>query len=117
MLRPIHFYDEIIEVIFDTPPSLEKTPPCPNGFTWRGVDYRVVELLEEWRDFSRRGRMGQNMRPSHAGRAAVRGSWGVGRFHFRVRVEDGHLYQLYYDRAPGDVDDRKGKWFLYCEWV
>jgi hypothetical protein len=56
------------------------------------------------------------MRPSHADRAAARGSWGVGRFHFRVRVEDGHVYQLYYDRAPGDADDRKGKWFLYCEW-
>jgi hypothetical protein len=30
---PLHFIDQLIEVIFDTPPPLEKTPPCPNGFT------------------------------------------------------------------------------------
>ena len=86
-LRPTHFHDELVEPIFTHPPALEKSPPCPDGFTWQGVEYRVVELLEEWRDYARRGRMGKNMRPSHAGRAAVRGSWGVGRFHFRVRVD------------------------------
>ena len=72
-MRPIHFFDEIIEVVFDAPPLLEKTPPCPDGFSWRGAEYRVVELLEEWRNYQRRGRMGQNMRPSHADRAAARG--------------------------------------------
>jgi len=115
-MHPIHFYDELVEVRFDASPRLEKSPHCPDGFIWRGEEFRVVELLEEWRDFSRRGRMAQNMRPSHAGRAGVHGSWGVGRFHFRVRVEDGRVFELYYDRAPADVDDRKGKWFLYCEW-
>jgi hypothetical protein len=115
-LRPTHFYDEPVDPIFNQPPALEKSPPCPDGFTWQGTDYHVVELLEEWRNYARRGRMGNNMRPSHSGRAAVRGSWGVGRFHFRVRVEDRRVFELYYDRAPEDAGDRKGRWFLYCEW-
>jgi len=33
-LTPLHFYDDPIEVIFETPPALEKSPPCPNGFIW-----------------------------------------------------------------------------------
>lgn len=115
-LRPMAFYDEPLEPVFDTPPLLEKTPPCPDGFRWRGEDFRVIELLEEWREFRRRGRMAENMRPEHTSRAQARGSWGVGRFHFRVRVQGGRVFELVYDRAPGDADDRKGKWFLYSEW-
>ena len=111
----LHFFDEPVEVWFDTPPVLEKSPPCPQGFTWQGQAYPVVEALAEWRDFRRRGRMAQNMRPSHAEAAAGHGSWGVGRFFFRVRVANGQVFELYYDRAPGKADDRKGHWFLFAE--
>jgi hypothetical protein len=115
-INPLHFFDESIEVAFKTPPAYEKTPPCPDSFIWRGEVFGVVELLEEWHDFARRGRMGRNMRPDHAARASLRGSWGVGRFHYRVQVENGRVFQLYYDRAPKDAGGRKGRWFLYCEW-
>ena len=40
--------------------------------------WAIVSLLAEWRDYERRGRMAQNMRPEHAMRAAKRGSWGCG---------------------------------------
>ena len=30
-----HFIGESIAVQFDTPPARLKTPPCPDGFTWR----------------------------------------------------------------------------------
>lgn len=112
---PLHFYEEPIEPLFDTPPVVEKRPACPSGFIWRSVQYRVVEMLAEWRDYGRRGRMAQNMRPSHAVAAARKGSWGVGLFYFRVRVEDGRVFELYYDRAPKGSDERKGAWFLYRE--
>jgi Domain of unknown function (DUF6504) len=114
-LQPIHFYGEPIEVRFDSPPLREKTPPCPDGFTWLGRDYPIVEKLAEWSDFTRRGRMEKNMRPSHQTAAASHGSLGVGRFYFRVRVEEGRIFDLYYDRAPKDAGDRKGHWFLYRE--
>ena len=114
-LQPLHFYDETIEVRFDTPPVREKAPPCPDGFTWRERPYQVLEKLAEWSDFTRRGKMARNMRPSHAAVAAGRSSLGVGRFYFRVRVENGQVFDLYYDRAPQDADRRKGQWFLYRE--
>ena len=55
------------------------------------------------------------MRPEHALAAAGRGSLNVGRFYFRVKVDTGQVFDLYYDRAMKNVDDRKGEWFLYRE--
>lgn len=113
--RPIHFYDELIEVFFNQPPAYEKTPPCPNSFVWRNAHYDVTEVLGEHRDFNRHGRMAHNMQPQHATRASKTGSWGVGRFFFQVRVHTGQIFELYYDRAPTDSDNRKGNWILYSE--
>jgi hypothetical protein len=72
----------------------------------------VQEVLSEWHDYRRRGRMASNMQPAHAAAATRRGSWGVGQDYFRVRTADGRIFDLYYDRAPQDVDRRKGGWFL-----
>ncbi|MBI5932285.1 MAG: hypothetical protein HY867_01150 [Chloroflexi bacterium] len=130
---PIHFYDDPIEVLFDEPPVREKAPHCPNGFIWRGQTYRVAASLSEWADFARRGRAAKNMRPEHAAVAAGRGSLNVGRYYFRVRALSSsssssssstagqqnagqtQIFDLYYDRAMKNVDDRKGQWLLYRE--
>lgn len=110
-----HFICERIEVVFDEPPVRQKTPFCPDGFIWRGENYRVAEKLSEWVDFTRRGRMARNMSTEHAAIASKRGSLGVGRFYFRVRTEGGRIFDVYYDRAVVNVDDRLGNWFLYRE--
>jgi hypothetical protein len=123
---PLHFYDRLIKPIFDTPPALEKTPDCPNGFIWDDKTYRVTEMLSSWNDFTRRGKMARNMQPNHAVVASSRGSLNVGRFYFRVRValsssstaaqsEETQIFDIYYDRAMKNVDDRKGQWFIYRE--
>jgi len=112
---PLHFLDQPIEPVFDQPPEREKTPSCPDGFVWQGRTFRVLELVSEWNDFTRRGRAARNMRPAHAQVAAGRGSLGVGRFYFRVRVDSGQYFDLYYDRAPQDAHRRKGQWLLYRE--
>jgi hypothetical protein len=122
-LKPIHFYDHPIEIIFDTPPALEKTPDPPNGFIWEDKTYRVIEMLSSWSDFTRRGKMARNMRPAHTATASTRGSLNVGRFYFRVRAAlsgsstagQTQVFDIYYDRAMKNVDDRKGQWFLYRE--
>jgi hypothetical protein len=129
-MQPLHFIDQPIEVIFDRPPALEKKPGCPNGFIWEGQTYRIIEQITEWHDYQRRGRMASNMRPVHAEAAAQHGSWGVGRDYFRVRVEGGQIFDLYYDRAPRpaahrgssgasdmgkDSKQRKGTWVLVGE--
>lgn len=109
------FLGEPVTVEFDEQPTLTKAPTCPQRIVWRGQTIAVVELLEEWRDFRRRGRMAANLQPEHALRAAERGSWGVGRFFFRVRVQDGRVFELYYDRAPQSTEQRAGSWHLYRE--
>jgi len=113
--QPARFIDEEIEVAFITPPALEKKPTCPSAFVWRDQHYPITEMLAEWIDNRRRGRMARNMAPAHAATASLRGSWGVGRYFFRVRVDSGQIFDIYYDRAPRDAGDRKGHWFLYQE--
>ncbi len=115
-LKPIRFIGEQIQVSFDRPPMLEKTPTCPDAITWRGETFRVTEMLASWVDYQRRGRMARNMQPQHAEVAAQRGSWGVGRFYFKIRVEGGQVFEIYYDRSPKGVDERKGLWMLVGEW-
>lgn len=112
-----HFIGEGIEAHFDKPPVRQKTPFCPDGFTWQGQEFHIVERLSEWSDFSRHGKYARNMVPNHAAVAAGRGSLGVGRFYFRVRVDSGRVFDIYYDREIRDVDDRLGHWFLYRELV
>ena len=112
---PLHFLDQPIEPLFDEPPAREKSPECPDGFVWDGKSHRVTEMLSAWTDFSRRGKMARNMRPAHAVVASTRGSLNVGRFYFRVKVDTGQIFDLYYDRAMKTVDDRKGQWFVYRE--
>ena len=109
------FIHEPIEPVFHEPPLFSKMPPCPDAFIWRGDFYPVLELLETWQDFKRRGRFARNMREQHLQIAAQRGSWGVGRFHFRVRSLDERVFQIYYDRAPENAEDRGGHWFLMGE--
>jgi hypothetical protein len=113
--QSIHFLDRPIEAIFDTLPAREKSPDCPNGFVWENKTYHITEMLSSWSDFTRRGKMARNMRPAHAAVASGRGSLNVGRFYFRVKVDTGQIFDIYYDRAMKNVDDRKGQWFIYRE--
>ena len=57
--------------------------------------------------------MARNMRPAHMEAASTRGSLNVGRFYFRVKVDSGQIFDIYYDRAMKNLDDRKGQWFVY----
>ena len=113
--QAIHFYDNPIEPVFDTPPAREKSPDCPNGFIWDDKTYGITEMLSSWSDFARRGKMARNMRPAHAAVASNRGSLNVGRFYFRVLTDTNQVFDIYYDRAMKNIDDRKGQWFVYRE--
>jgi hypothetical protein len=110
--KPIRFIGQEIEVQFDQPPVLEKMPGAPDRFIWQDETYEICAVISEWHDYRRRGRMSRNMRPEHAAVASRRGSWGVGQDYYRVRTADGRIFDIYYDRAPKNVDDRKGSWFL-----
>jgi len=109
---PLRFIGVAIEVHFSKLPTLEKKPGVPDSFTWREEVFQVSELLSEWHNYRRRGRMIKNMRPQHATVASHRGSWGVGQDYYRICTTGGRYFDIYYDRSPKDVDDRKGTWFL-----
>ena len=109
------FIGELVTVEFDKPPLFSKRPPCPDRFIWAGASYQVTALLQEWRDYSRRGKMSTNMRPENLRRAAQRGSWGVGRYYFRVQEATGRQFDIYYDRAPKGQNQKEGAWYLYRE--
>lgn len=112
---PLRFIDEEIEVRFDRPPALTRKPGAPDAFVWRGQERRVAEVISSWFDYSRKGTKAKNMQPAHLQVAARRGSWGVGRFTFRVRTNDDRVFDLYYDRAPENAGDREGHWWLLHE--
>ena len=115
MAENVHFIGEPVQVEYDRPPLLQKKPGCPNRFIWAGQTFHIVETLEEWHDYKRRGRMAKNMQPAHLATAEQRGSWGVGRDYYRVRTTDHRVFDLYFDRAPKGSDQRKGGWFLFRE--
>ena len=108
----LQFIDEPIDVVFYKPPQFSKKPDVPDAFVWRDKQYLIDSLVSSWTDFSRRGRMARNMRPSNARKTVGRGSRGVGRFYFRVCVEDGKYFDLYYDRAPRAAGQGEGVWIL-----
>lgn len=112
---PLQFIDEEVTVGFTQAPLLEKKPHAPSSFTWRGRTFRVAEVASTWFDLERKGRQARNMAPAHHEAALRRGSWGVGRYFFRVCTDDGRAFDLYYDRAPGKSGDRKGHWYLWRE--
>jgi hypothetical protein len=111
----VRFIGERVEAMLGPGARFEKRPACPAGFVWRGRSFDIDECLSEWKDYGRRGKMARNMRPTHLAAAAKRGSWGVGRHYFRVRTDDGRVFDLYYDRAPRDAEDKKGSWHLLQE--
>jgi hypothetical protein len=112
---PVRFFSEEIEALHNEMPALLKKPDPPDGFRWRQDTYEVEKVLSRWFDFERKGRMARNMKPENLRTAGRRGSWGVGRFYFRVSTKGGRVFDLYYDRAPEDAGDRGGHWYLWRE--
>ena len=112
---PLHFYGDEIDVEYETAPFLSKKPTAPDHILWKEQRFTIEEVISSWFDYSRKGRMALNMRPQNRMKAERRGSRGVGRFYFRVRVREGRVFDIYYDRAPKDAGDHKGHWFLWRE--
>jgi hypothetical protein len=112
---PVQFIGEELETTFEKAPLYSKKPGAPNSFTWQGEKFDVKDTLSTWFDFGRKGKAAKNMREENLREAKRRGSWGVGRYYFRVESEGGRVFDLYYDRAPKDAGDRAGHWFLWRE--
>lgn len=113
----VRFIGEEVTVVFDQAPLFSKKPHCPKQVLWGDDVLLISELLSEWRNYDRRGKRANNMRPENLRKAARRGSWGVGRYYFRVKMNNGRIFDLYYDRAPKGLSNRKGSWYLHREMI
>jgi hypothetical protein len=109
------FLGERIEPVFEKTPLHPKKPGCPAGFLWRGSSFSISASLSEWHDYTRRGRMERNIRPSHIKNALRFGSIGSGRDFFRVRTTDTRVFVIYYDRTVKDVNHADGEWYVLEE--
>jgi hypothetical protein len=93
------FISDEVEPIFEREPALKKRTGVPDGFLWKGNTFRIVELLAEWHDYSKQ----REVSPTRRGQTQLdrqHGSWGLGRDYYRVRTQDGQVFELYYDRRP-----------------
>lgn len=73
----------------------------PVSFDYRGMNYAVAEILREWRDFTL-------LDKEMSGRGGKVVDWwlnGRGKLNYRVRTEDGSIWDLQYD-------ERKLEWIL-----
>ncbi|MDD2201277.1 MAG: AtpZ/AtpI family protein [Firmicutes bacterium] len=73
----------------------------PVSFNYRGMNYAVSEVLRNWRDFTL-------LDKEMSGRGGKATDWwlsGHGKLNYRVRTEDGIIWDLQYD-------ERKLEWIL-----
>lgn len=111
-LVPVKFINEVISVEFDNPPLYGKTPFAPDRFLWNEEIWHIKEVMLEWKDYERRGKASHNMRPTNFIKAMARGSFGVGRFYFRVNTQQDRIFLLYFDRAA----EKDQAWILHAEY-
>ncbi|MCR4425833.1 MAG: AtpZ/AtpI family protein [Firmicutes bacterium] len=72
----------------------------PLSFTWKGSTYRVTEVKRTWKD----GTVRQIGAPKFG--AKSKDWWNEqGKVNYRVKTEDGHLFDLQFD-------SRKSEWVL-----
>ena len=111
----MEFIGREINVTLPSGFSLEKKPPPPRAFRWKCVVHKVTEMLATWHRYGKPETRTQGGRPPYFVRSGrTQGSWGQGRVYFRVRTEEGRLFDIYYDRAPKG-QRRVGAWFLWRE--
>jgi len=74
-------------------------PGLPQRFTWRGAEYRVVEVLRTWKT--------TGPCTSGADEQYVRRHW------WTIRTEPPMTMTVYCDRQPKDRSRPKARWFVY----
>ena len=74
-------------------------PGLPKGFTWRGDDIVIGELLESWKHSSREG--------------GAAGDLYLRRHYYRLRMEDATVWTVYFVRQTPRSGNPKQRWYLY----
>ena len=72
-------------------------PGLPGAFVWRGDEYRVETVLEQWKQVDARD----------GNEKYTRKHW------YRVRIAGGQEMTLYFLRHASSAKSRKARWFLF----
>jgi len=99
----VHFISEPIEPVagtMDAGAMARGGPGLPHRFLWRGREYSVDAVLEEWKETS----------DCHSGGSEqyVRKHW------FRIRTTTGERMRIYFDRQARSHRRQKQRWWLYA---
>jgi hypothetical protein len=84
---------------FEPGDMMRGEPGLPRGFVWRGAERRIDEVLDR----------GKRASPDATGEVYVR------RHLFRLRMDDGAVWNVYFLRQPAAGASRaraKQRWFL-----
>jgi hypothetical protein len=81
----------------------EGDPRVPVGFRLGSRDHRIAEILEAWQDHGF-GRV-----------APLRKNWRLRRHrnYYRVRTDEGEVFEIYYDRGIGLRHPERRRWYAY----
>ncbi|HOO30475.1 MAG: AtpZ/AtpI family protein [Bacillota bacterium] len=73
----------------------------PKAFYYRGTEHKVEAVMSKWRDFT------SSDKAMLGGKRKERDWWlnGCGKVNYRIRTEDGRVFDLQYD-------ERKSEWIL-----
>lgn len=102
MTGPRHFVSEPLRPISVpvSPVALAQgAPSLPEGFAWRGAEHRIADVLEQSKKTGR----------EFSGEAYVR------RHEYRLRMESGAIWTVYFVRHPSrsGIKSRKAaRWYL-----
>ena len=96
-MEETHFIGEEVEVEMAGDPVLE-----PALIRWAGREYRVAEMLTRWFDYG----FGPVL--------SAQPKWWQRRHrnYYRVRTEDGYVFELYFDRGANRKHPERRKWIL-----
>ena len=84
---------------FDTAAMARGEPGLPAGFAWRGREARIVACLERWKESRPEG-----------GRAG--GELYLRRHCYRLKMDDGAVWVVYFTRQPQRSGTSRQRWFL-----
>lgn len=87
------------ETSFELPRTIGE-PALPRRFKWRKKSYEVRQVLHAWKE--------HEADRTHGGSELyLRKHW------FEVRVDDGSVMKLYFQRQPMSGRSAKARWWLY----
>lgn len=87
---------------FDTRAMGRGEPGLPTGFIWRERTYSIALVLETWKQSEREGGSGELYLRRH---------------YFRLRMDDGSIWTVYFVRQTPKSGNVKQRWFLYTRAV